>query len=124
MEYRSISAKLPINELTMFKSFCEKKGVTPASLIRDLILKEMKITIPHTVAGKNKIKYDKKIDAFIWSIELDNGEQIDVLKNVSPEFIENLSEIIKLGLGERDSFIQKKKGDSISVPSDIFRGGK
>ena len=121
MEYRSISAKMPVNELTLFKSYCDKKGVTPASLIRDLILKEMKITVPNTVAGKNKIKYDKKIDAFIWSIELDNGEQIDVLKNVSPEFIENLVEIIKLGLGERDSFIQKKKEDSVSVPSDILR---
>jgi hypothetical protein len=122
MEFRSISAKVPVNELTLFKSYCEKKGVTLASLIRDLILKEMKITVPNTVAGKNKIKYNKKIDAFIWSIELDNGEQIDVLKNVSPEFIENLFEIIKLGLRERDSFIQKKKEDSVPVPSDILRG--
>ena len=124
MEYRSISAKLPINELTMFKSYCEKKGVSPASLIRELILKEMKITVPNTIAGKNKIKYDKKIDVFVWSIELDNGEHIDVLKNVSPEFIENLLDIIKLGLGERNSFIQKKKENSVSVPSDILRREK
>jgi hypothetical protein len=124
MEYRSISAKLPVNELTLFKNYCEKKGVTPASLIRDLILKEMEITVPHTVAGKNKISYDKKIDGFIWSIELDNKEKIDVLKNISPEFIEDLVEIMKTGLGQRNSFIQKKRKDSVSVPSDILRGDK
>jgi hypothetical protein len=124
MEYRSISAKLPVNELTLFKTYCERKGVTPASLIRDLILNEMDLTVPHTVAGKNKISYDKKNDGFIWSIELDNKEKIDVLKNISPEFIKNLFEIIKLGLEERNSFIQKKKKDSVSVPSDILRRNK
>jgi hypothetical protein len=122
MEYRSLSTKMPVNELTLFKAYCEKKGVTPASLIRDLILKEMEITIPHTVAGKNKISYDKKSDSFIWSIELDNSQQFEILKNISPDFIEKLLEIFKLGLEERNSFIQKKRHDSVPVPSDILRG--
>ena len=92
MEYRTISAKVPINELTLFKNFCEKKGVTPASLIRELVLRELKIPIPHTVAGRNKISYDKKNDSFTWSIELDKGNHVKILRNVSPAFIENLHE--------------------------------
>lgn len=124
MEYRSISAKLPINELTMFKSFCEKKGVSPASLIRDLILREMKITIPHTVAGKNKIIYDRKNDSFTWSIELDNEEQIEVIKNVSPVYIENLEEMIKHALDERQAFIHKMEKDSVPVPNGFLRRRK
>jgi hypothetical protein len=121
MEYRTISSKMPSNEFTMFKAFCEKKGVTPASLMRELILRELAIPIPHTVAGKNKIQYDKKADSFTWSVKLDFGEEVQVLNNISPSFIENLKEIITLELGERDAFIQKKKMDSVPIPSRLFR---
>jgi len=122
MDYRSVSAKMPVNEVTLFKSFCNKKGVTPASLIRDLILREMEVPIPHTVAGKNKITYDKRIDRFMWSVELDNGEDVNVLQNVSPAFLEELQDMISRGLDERASFIGKVKDDSVPVPSDILRG--
>lgn len=124
MEYRTISAKVPSNEFTLFKAFCEKKGVTPASLMRELVLRELKIPIPHTVAGKNKIRYDKKTDSFTWSIELDTGKTIAVLKNVSPTFIENLLDIIILRVGERNAFIHKRKKDSVAIPSGILGGNK
>lgn len=122
MDYRSVSAKMPVNEVTLFKSFCEKKGVTPASLIRDLILREMEVPIPHTVAGNNKIAYDKRTDQFMWSVELDNGEEVNVLQNVSPAFLEELQNLVSRGLDERASFIGKVENDSVPVPSDILRG--
>jgi len=121
MEYRTVSTKLPTNELTLFRAHCEKKGLTPASLIRNLILREMKITIPHTVAGRNKITYEKNKDSFTWSIELDTKDTVEILGSLSPVFIENLFNIIQIGLGERNSFIQKKEKNSVPIPSDIFR---
>ena len=122
MDYRSVSSKIPMNEFTLFKSFCDKKGVTPASLIRDLILREIEVPIPHTVAGNNKITYDKRTDQFMWSVELDNGEELNVLQNVSPAFLEELQNMISRGLDERASFIGKVENDSVPVPSDILRG--
>ena len=121
MDYRTISTKLPTDEFTLFKAHCEKKGVSPASLIRELILGEMRITVPHIVAGKNKISYNKNQDSFTWSIELDTGETIEILRKTSPTFIENLFDIIKLGLEERHSFTHKKKKDSVAVPSNVLR---
>lgn len=121
MEYRTVSTKLPSNELTMFKAHCEKKGVAPASLIRDLILREMRITVPNAVAGKNKITYEKDHDSFTWCVELDTGEFVDVLRNVSPTFIENLRDAITLVAGERLTFIHKKKKDSVTVPNGILK---
>ena len=121
MEYKSVSTKLSRDEVTLLKAFCQKKGVTPASLIRDLILRELEIPIPHTIAGKNKINYDKANDKFKWCIELDNGEEIEILKNVSPKFLEDLQEIISRGLEERSSFILKKNKDSVPIPSNIIR---
>lgn len=124
MEYRTVSTKLPTDELTLFRAHCEKKGVTPAYLVRKLILKELEIRVPHTVAGRNKISYDKNEDYFTWSIELDTGRTVEVLRNVAPDFIENLLEILTLGLGERNTFIQKKKKDSVAIPNGILDGKK
>lgn len=121
MEYRTVSTKLPSDELTLFRAHCEKKGVAPAYLIRGLILREMKITVPHVVAGKNKINYNKSRDSFTWSIELDTGKTVEILKNVSPTFLENLLSILTLRLGERNAFIHKKKRNSIAIPNGILR---
>jgi len=122
MDYRTVAAKLPSNESTMFRTYCERKGVTPASLIRALILKEMDIAVPHIMAGKNKIRYNKNQDSFVWSIELDSGKIIDVLENVSPSYLENLLDTLILCIGERASAIQKKNRDSVPVSSELFRG--
>lgn len=115
---------MPMNEITLFKSFCEKKGVSPASLIRELILRELEVPVPHTVAGKNKIAYDKENDRFIWSVALDKGEEVEILRNVSPVFLEELNDRISKGLEERASFIGRVKKDSVPVPSGILRGHK
>jgi len=124
MEFKVVSAKMPINEITLFKAFCEKKGVSPASLIRELILRELKVPVPHTVAGKNKIVYDKENDQFIWSVVLDNGDDVEVLRNVSQAFLEELHDTIYRELEVRDSFIGRMKKDSVPVPSSILRRGK
>jgi len=58
----------------------------------------------------------------MWSVELDNGEEVNVLQNVSPAFLEELQDMISRGLDERASFIGKVENDSVPVPSDILRG--
>jgi len=121
MEYKSVSSKLSRQEITLLKAFCEKKGTTPAALIRDLILQELDVPIPHTVAGRNRITYDKKRDAFSWLIELDSGEKSEVLRNVSPAFLEELGDIISSALHDRSAFISKKKKDSVPVPCNLLR---
>ena len=121
MEFKSVSAKMPIHEVNLFKAFCEKKGVSPAGLIRELILRELDIPIPHTVAGNNRIVYDKERDSFTWSVELDIGKEINVMKGVSSGYLEDLQDVITLGLDERLAFIGKSKKDSVPVPSEILK---
>ena len=115
---------MPMNEITLFKSFCEKKGISPASLIREMILRELEVPVPHTVAGKNKIAYDKENDRFTWSVVLDSGENVEVLRNVSPAFLEELQDMIFKGLEGRASFIGRMKKDSVPVPGEILRRGR
>ncbi len=121
MEYRTASTKLPSTELSLFRAHCDKKGVTPANLIRTLILAEMKITVPNFMAGKNKIKYNKAADTYVWSILLDTEKEIPILEHVSPWFLSNLNQTIQRCLEERDTFIQKTKDGSVPIPSEFFR---
>lgn len=122
MEYRSVSAKLSIEEITQLKQFCGKKETTPSSLIRKLILNELKFTVPHHVAGRNKIVYNKEKDNFSWNIELDNEQNIEILKNVSISYLEQLQKIINEILESRQNSIKKMRKDSVVVPSCILRG--
>ncbi|MDW7727723.1 MAG: hypothetical protein SCH70_11560 [Candidatus Methanoperedens sp.] len=121
MDYKSVSSKMPMNEVTQFKAFCENKGVSPASLIRELILREIGVPVPSTVAGRNMIAYDREKDRFTWSVALDSGEVVEVLGNVAPQFLEELGGMIARGLDERDSFIGRVRDDSVPVPSGIVR---
>lgn len=61
MEYKSISSKLPRNEVNLFRDYCERKGVTPSSLIRELILKEIKVSVPINVQDLIKSLMIKKM---------------------------------------------------------------
>ena len=121
MEFKSISSKLPRDEITQFRAYCEKKGTTPSSLIRELILRELEIPIPHYIAGKNRIKYNRENDNFSWLVDLDSGDEFTVLEHVSVEFIEDLSSVISLAMDQRSAFVGKKNKDSVTLPSRFFK---
>lgn len=123
-EYKSISAKISREESTLIDEYCRKKDITPSSLIRELLLKEIKVSVPHHVAGANKIVYNKDKDNFSWIIKLDDGTETEVIKNVSARYLENLKGKIAEGLTLRDHTIKKIYKDSVPVPSSMLRRKK
>ncbi len=123
-EYKSISAKISREEFTLIDEYCRKKDITPSSLIRDLLLKEIKVSVPHHIAGSNKIVYNKDKDNFSWMIELDDGTESEVIKNVSARYLEHLKDKITEGLTLREHTIKKIRKDSVPVPSTMIRGRK
>ena len=123
-EYKSISAKISREEFTMIDEYCRKKDITASSLIRELLLKEIKVSVPHHLAGSNKIVYNKDKDNFSWIIELDDGTESEVIKNVSTRYIEHLKDKITEGLTLREHTIKKIRKDSVPVPSTMLRGRK
>lgn len=123
-EFKSISSKVSRNEFTLINDYCRKKGITISSLIRELLLKEINLTIPHHIAGSNIILYNKEKDNFNWNIKLDNGINIEIIKNISIKFLEDLEEKITKELKFRESLIKKTRRDSIPVPSSMLVGIK
>jgi len=123
-DHKSISAKITREEYTLIDEYCKKKGITPSSLIRELLQKEIKITVPHHVAGLNKIAYNKDKDNFSWNIILDDDTEIEVIKNVSVKYLEQLKNIISDELVQREHTIRKNQKNSIPVPSSMLRKKK
>jgi hypothetical protein len=124
MEYKAISAKVSRTEYTFIEDYCRKKGITPSSLIRELLLKEIKIPTPHHIAGRNRIDYDKEKDNYSWTIELDEGETINILKNVSAKYIEDLGQQVNTALEARKNTIKQTEKGSVPVPARMVGGEK
>jgi hypothetical protein len=117
---KAISTKLSEIEAKLFSDYCKRKGVKPAAEIRELILAEMKISAPCHIAGNNKIVYDKEGDTFSWLVVTDRGAEIEVLKNISPAYLENLSTSISSALSLRTDLLGKKGHDSVAVPGRLM----
>jgi len=120
MEYKAISAKVSRTEYTLIEDYCRKKGITPSSLIRELLLEEIKVPIPHHIAGRNRIDYDKEKDNYSWTIELDTGETITILKNVSAQYVEDLGQQVNDALEARKNTIKQIKNGSVPVPTRMI----
>ena len=120
-EYKSISSKITREEFTLIESYCSKKDTTPSSLIRELLLKEIKVPVPHHIAGNNKINYNKEQDNFSWSVILDKGVKIDILKNISLDYMNDLDLNIKKALKSRNDSMKKRSSKSVAVPSNILK---
>ena len=121
MEFKSVSSKLSRDEVTLLKAYCERKGKTTSSFIREIILRELEIPMPSSVAGKNRIDYDREIDRFRWAVDLDSEEDFTVLENVSVDFLEDLKDVISRALDERAALLGKKNKNSVTVPSRFLK---
>ncbi len=121
-----------------FRRYCEENGTNMSSRIEELIEKDIKPKFPDLIAGKNRIQYNASNDSFDWVIitdktlpvemEIGNDTKIVdlsefvIVKGMSKEYIEELSEKIRLALKERDYKIRKSDSKSIGVKSDLIGG--
>jgi len=124
MEFRTISAKLPRDEFTLVEAYCKKKKLTTSALIRQLLNNELDTPVPHHVAGKNKIVYNKEKDNFTWIITLDDGAELEVMKNVPTSYLEQLQATIGDALILRNQTLKKIEKSSVPVPSTLLRNRK
>ena len=113
-EYLSISTRLPQVNLIQFRRHCSQLKLSPSERIRDLILKDITKPSKQFLAGKNKIRYERTTNSFKWIIELDSGQEIEILNNLPDSFLKNLNQEIDKALLERNDWIHNTKKDSIA----------
>jgi len=121
-DYRTISVRLPRQEFIDFNKLCEN---THSSKLRKLISKEIKNSSKSDfLSGINKIKYNKLNNSFSWIVQLDSGQEVEILNNFSLEFLKNLQSEIQEAIKERNQWVHQTKDDSVDVPREMVGGGK
>ena len=115
------TVKLDENEDLELSNYCKKFGIEVSSFIREAINEKMSSGHISNVAGQNIIEFDGKKDKFSWKIKLDNGEEKTILEEISPEFMQNLIEMIKLKISERDEIMGRKNKKSVAIPKKLVR---
>lgn len=122
-DVKTISTKITQREFSYFKDYCNKKGITVSAQLKHLIKQEIEDPISVNVAGKSLFLYSPAKDTFSWRAILDKDIISYIEDDLSPDFLMQLKEAIDRAIEERNTLIQKKKKDSVSIPSKILRKG-
>lgn len=120
--YTSLSARLPHSDAVLYTLFCKKLGTNTSERLRQLIVQDLKKPIKQTVAGVNKIKYDKVYNSFSWFVVLDSGEEVKVLNNISLDFLKNFLNEIQEAIKDRNQWVHQIKMGSVDIPKELVGG--
>ena len=121
-EYVSISTRLPFKDAVHLKLICNRLNIPPSEYIRELIKKNIDSPTKKFLAGKNIMEYDKTNNSFSWLVELDSEREIEVLNNLSGEFLTNLKKAIDKALQDRNEWIDQSKSGSVDIPVELVGG--
>ena len=122
-DVKTVSAKLNKLDFVKFKTHCDAKGIPPSKETQNLIEHEIKNPIAQNIAGKSVFRYNPAKDNFGWQAILDKGVISYIEDDLSFEFLNQLKDAIDNAMDERNTFTQKNKDDSVSIPSKILRKG-
>ncbi|MDO8508187.1 MAG: hypothetical protein Q7S27_00720 [Nanoarchaeota archaeon] len=118
---RIFQVKVPLEKGREFEDICKIEDKTVNAKLRELIeISTSEHNKRYFLAGKNKIEYDKTNDKFVWIVELDDGKQIEVLDNLSIDFLNNIKEEISKASIERQNWIGSRKIGSVSMPNSLM----
>ena len=119
-DYRTISVRLPRQEFINFNKICDG---THSSKLRELINKEIKKSSKSNfLSGNNKIGYDKLNNSFSWLVQLDSGQEVEILNSLSLEFLKNLNQQIEEAIKERNEWVHHSRSGSVDIPGEMIGG--
>ena len=121
-DYRTISVRLPRQEVIDFDKLCSD---THSAKLRELINKEIqKGSKSKFLSGKNKIMYKKASNTFAWLVQLDSGQEVEVLDNLSLEFLKNFQNEIQEAIKERNEWVHNINPNSVDISYELVKEEK
>jgi len=115
------TVKLEKEQNDRLEKICQLNNTQVSTFVRDAILEKLNSGAVSNIAGQNKIHYDSSTDTFTWTIELDNSEKIEILRNLSAEFIQSFFNNIQFELHKRDEILKKKQKGSVAIPKSLVK---
>ncbi len=103
-----------------FEDLCKNEKKNINSKLKELIDSSLMGNKRYFFAGKNKIRYNKTNNNFLWVVQLDSGEEIEILNNLSLDFLKNLKSEIDYSMQERNDWIHQKNPNSVEIPDELI----
>ena len=116
------TVKLEKEDNDRLMKVCGLNNASISTFMRTAILEKLNSGVISNVAGKNKIQYDSGNDTFTWMVLLDDGKEVEVLRSLSVDFLQNLTRGIEFELRKRDELVRKKQKDSVAIPKGLVKG--
>lgn len=114
--------KVDLDKGNVFEDLCKNEKTNINAKLKDLIDSSLKGNKRYFISGINKIKYNKTNNNFSWIVQLDSGQEIEILNNLSDDFLKNLKKEIDKAIQERNEWVHQIKLDSVNIPEEIIRG--
>lgn len=113
--------KVDLDTGKLFEDLCKNAGTNVNAKLKALVYDSLQGQIKHFLAGKNTITYDKVHNVFLWLVQLDSGQEISILSNLSDQFLIDLHQAIEQALRERNEWIHQTKQGSVGIPTTLVK---
>jgi hypothetical protein len=120
-DYKPVTTKLELKDFNRLNQTCKLNNAKVSEYVREAILSKLNSGAISHIAGKNEIDYNPKKNNFVWKIILDDGNEIEILKNISGDFVKDLFEQLKLQLKKQEELLGKKNKKSVAVPRGLVK---
>jgi len=120
--HTSLSTRLPNIDAVRYILFCKKLGTSTSERLRQLALQDMQKPKKHILSGINNIRYNKTSNSYSWIVHLDTGEKVEVLNNLSDNFIQDLKKEIDEAIKERNEWVHHSRPGSVDIPGELVGG--
>lgn len=107
---------------TIFENQCKNENTNVNAKLNQLIEQSLKGQKKYFEAGRNKISYNHVNNSFSWFAQLDSGKNIEILDNLSDDYLKNLKQEIEKALQERNDWVHNVHSDSVDIPGELVGG--
>lgn len=118
------TVKLEKEQNDRLEKICQLNNTQVSTFVRDAILEKLNSGAVSNIAGQNKIHYNSSNDTFTWIVKLDDEKEIEVLRNLSGEFIQDFFNNMQFEINKRTELLKKKQKNSVAVPKSLIRGSQ
>ena len=119
--YKPRTVKLEKEDDDRLEKVCGLNNVQVSTFMRNAILEKLNSGAISNIAGQNKLHYNSVNDTFSWKVEMDNGKEMEVLRNLNSEFIQDLFNNIQFEIKKRYELLHKKQKKSVAIPKSLVK---
>lgn len=105
-----------------FEEQCKNEDTNINAKLNSLIDSSLLGQKRYFYSGKNKIVYNRAYNNFDWLARLDSGKEIEILKNLSDDFLRNLKQDIEKALQERNDWVHHTEPGAVGFPGELVGG--